>query len=77
MNMLLNNKELFENLDLSNLRSIGCGGAPLSEWMGETFQNKYNITIQNVFVSNEGMSLLSSRADVEDPKLRAVYFPRF
>ena len=77
MNMLLNNKELFENLDLSNLRSIGCGGAPLSEWMVETFQNKYNITIQNVFGSNEGMSLLSSRADVEDPKLRAVYFPRF
>ena len=77
MNMLLNNKELFENLDLSNLRSIGCGGAPLSEWMVETFQNKYNITIQNIFGSNEGMSLLSSRADVEDPKLRAVYFPRF
>jgi len=77
MNMLLNNKELFETLDLSNLRSIGCGGAPLSEWMVETFQNKYNITIQNVFGSNEGMSLLSSRADVEDPKLRAVYFPRF
>ena len=77
MNMLLNNKELFENLDLSNLRSIGCGGAPLSDWMVETFQNKYNITIQNIFGSNEGMSLLSSRADVEDPKLRAVYFPRF
>ena len=45
--------------------------------MVETFQNKYNITIQNVFGSNEGMSLLSSRTDVEDPKLRAVYFPRF
>ncbi len=77
MNMLLNNTKLFENLDLSHLRSIGCGGAPLSEWMVETFQNKHNITIQNIFGSNEGMSLFSTRDDVEDPALRAVFFPRF
>tara|TARA_B100000767_G_scaffold232435_1_gene224306 strand:- start:10145 stop:11824 length:1680 start_codon:yes stop_codon:yes gene_type:complete len=77
MNMLLNNKPLFENLDLTNLRSIGCGGAPLSEWMVETFQNEHGITIQNIFGSNEGMSLFSTRDDVEDPALRAVYFPRF
>ncbi|MDA9615090.1 acyl--CoA ligase [Pseudomonadota bacterium] len=77
MNMLLNNKNLFENLDLTNLRSIGCGGAPLSEWMVETFQNEHDITIQNIFGSNEGMSLFSTRDDVEDPALRAVYFPRF
>ena len=77
MNMLLNNKPLFENLDLTNLRSIGCGGAPLSEWMVETFQNEHDITIQNIFGSNEGMSLFSTRDDVEDPALRAVYFPRF
>ena len=77
MNMLLNNKAVFENLDLSNLRSIGCGGAPLSEWMVETFQNEHEITIQNIFGSNEGMSLFSTRDDVEDPLLRAVYFPRF
>ena len=77
MNMLLNNTPLFENLDLSNLRSIGCGGAPLSEWMVKTFQESHDITIQNIFGSNEGMSLLSTRDDVEDPKLRAVYFPRF
>ena len=77
MNMLLNNTPLFENLDLSNLRSIGCGGAPLSEWMVKTFQENHDITIQNIFGSNEGMTLLSTRDDVEDPKLRAVYFPRF
>ena len=76
MNMLLNNKSLFENLDLSNLRSIGCV-SPLSEWMVESFQNNHGITIQNIFGSNEGMSLFSTRDDVEDPKLRAVYFPRF
>mgnify|MGYP006080227207 FL=1 len=77
MNMLLNNQSLFENLDLSNLRSIGSGGAPLSEWMVEAFQNNHQITVQNIFGSNEGMSLLSTRDDVEDPALRAIYFPRF
>jgi cyclohexanecarboxylate-CoA ligase len=75
--MLLNNQSLFENLDLSNLRSIGSGGAPLSEWMVEAFQNNHQITVQNIFGSNEGMSLLSTRDDVEDPALRAIYFPRF
>ena len=77
MNMLLNNTPLFENLDLSKLRSIGCGGAPLSEWMVKNFQENHDITIQNIFGSNEGMTLLSTRDDVEDAKLRAVYFPRF
>jgi acyl-CoA synthetase (AMP-forming)/AMP-acid ligase II len=45
--------------------------------MVETFQNEHDITIQNIFGSNEGMSLFSTRDDVEDPALRAVYFPRF
>jgi acyl-CoA synthetase (AMP-forming)/AMP-acid ligase II len=45
--------------------------------MVKNFQENHDITIQNIFGSNEGMSLLSTRDDVEDAKLRAVYFPRF
>ena len=44
MNMLLNNPAILDQQDLSSLRCIGCGGAPLSEWMVESFQNKYNLT---------------------------------
>ena len=77
MNMLLNNPAILDQKDLSSLRCIGCGGAPLSEWMVETFQNKYNLTVQNIFGSNEGASLLSARNEIEDPHLRAQYFPRF
>ena len=77
MNMLLNNPAILEQHDLSSLRSIGCGGAPLSEWMVESFQNKYNLTVQNIFGSNEGATLLSARHEIEDPHLRAQYFPRF
>ncbi len=77
MNMLLNNPAILDQQDLTSLRSIGCGGAPLSEWMVESFQNKYNLTVQNIFGSNEGATLLSSRNEIEDPHLRAKYFPRF
>jgi acyl-CoA synthetase (AMP-forming)/AMP-acid ligase II len=45
--------------------------------MVESFQNKYNLTVQNIFGSNEGATLLSSRNEIEDPYLRAKYFPRF
>ena len=77
MNMLLNNPTILEQQDLTNLRCIGCGGAPLSEWMVETFQNKYDLTVQNIFGSNEGATLLSARNEIDDPGLRAKYFPRF
>ena len=77
MNMLLNNPAILDQQDLSSLRCIGCGGAPLSEWMVESFQNKYNLTVQNIFGSNEGATLLSARNEIEDPHLRAQYFPRF
>jgi acyl-CoA synthetase (AMP-forming)/AMP-acid ligase II len=77
MNMLLNSPAILDQQDLSSLRCIGCGGAPLSEWMVETFQNKYNLTVQNIFGSNEGATLLSARNEIENPKLRAKYFPRF
>jgi acyl-CoA synthetase (AMP-forming)/AMP-acid ligase II len=77
MNMLLNNPAILDQQDFSSLRCIGCGGAPLSEWMVESFQNKYNLTVQNIFGSNEGATLLSSRNEIEDPYLRAKYFPRF
>jgi len=77
MNMLLNNPAILDQQDLSSLRCIGCGGAPLSEWMVESFQNKYNLTVQNIFGSNEGATLLSARNEIDDPHLRAQYFPRF
>jgi len=77
MNMLLNNPAILDQQDLSSLRCIGCGGAPLSEWMVESFQNTYNLTVQNIFGSNEGATLLSSRNEIDDPNLRAKYFPRF
>jgi len=77
LTMLLNEKPILDAADLSSIRAIGSGGAPLSEWMVSTFQNDYNIIVANIFGSNEGLCLASGGADLPDPADRAKYFPRF
>jgi non-ribosomal peptide synthetase component E (peptide arylation enzyme) len=77
LTMLLNQRDLLDQIDLSALRAIGSGGAPLSEWMVSTFQQDYNIIVANIFGSNEGLCLTSSGVDLPDPNERAQYFPRF
>ncbi|QOC23547.1 acyl--CoA ligase [Wenzhouxiangella sp. AB-CW3] len=77
LNMLLKNDELMSQFDLSNLRCIASGSAPLSPWMVKGFADKYDIGVVNLFGSNEGVSLVSGLEDMPDPTLRASYFPRF
>lgn len=74
LNMLLGNTELLESLDLSNIRAISSGSAPLDPWMVEGWQAR-GIEIVNVFGSNEGAAMLSTMAAVPDPTERARYFP--
>lgn len=77
LNMLLQNRQMLDSLDLSALRSIGSGSAPLSPWMVEGYENDYGIDIMNNFGSNEGMCLVSGPKEVPDPALRGELFPRF
>ncbi len=77
LTMLLKKRELLDAIDLSSLRYIGSGSAPLSEWMVARFQDEYGIGILNVFGSNEGACLCSGVDDLPDPSDRAQYFPRF
>lgn len=77
LNMLLKEKKLMAMTDLSALKSIGSGSAPLSPWMVEGFQTKFGICVNNIFGSNEGTSLISDSRDTPDPAIRAQYFPRY
>lgn len=77
LNMLLKNEALLATADLSSLRCIGSGSAPLAPWMIEGYRQRFGIDIVNIFGSNEGVSLCSGPADIPDPVLRARYFPRF
>lgn len=74
LNMLLGNTELLDSLDLSNIRTISSGSAPLDPWMVAGWQER-GIEIANVFGSNEGAAMLSTMAAVPDPTERARYFP--
>ncbi|GHA86289.1 AMP-dependent acyl-CoA synthetase [Algimonas arctica] len=74
---LLKQPDLMESFDISSLRAVASGSAPLSPWLIETWKTDHNIEITNVFGSNEGSSLFSSPTSVPDPADRARYFPRF
>ncbi|MGY9072792.1 MAG: class I adenylate-forming enzyme family protein [Acidimicrobiales bacterium] len=75
LNMLLANEAMLEGVDLSNVRKISSGSAPLDPWMVEGW-DKRGIEIVNVFGSNEGATMLSTREVVPDPGERARFFPR-
>ncbi|HEX7660594.1 MAG TPA: class I adenylate-forming enzyme family protein [Pseudonocardiaceae bacterium] len=77
LTMLLRQEELLRHSDLSSLRSIGSGSAPLPASMVAGWQDRLGINVLNMFGSNEGVCLLSTAIDFPDPEQRAAYFPRY
>lgn len=77
LNMLLREERLLAGIDLTHLRAIGSGSAPLAPWMIRGYEERHGIAILNNFGSNEGMCLASGPRDVPDPALRGELFPRF
>jgi acyl-CoA synthetase (AMP-forming)/AMP-acid ligase II len=77
LNLLLLRPSLLENADLSHIKNIGSGSAPLSPWMVSQWQERFGIGILNFFGSNEGIAFVSDTNDIPDPAQRARYFPRF
>ncbi len=77
LNMLLQNPAILKSVDISSVKSIGSGAAPLSPWMVREYQEKYGIYVINIFGSNEGISLVSGPKDFPNPDERAQYFPRW
>ncbi len=74
LNMLVSNEQLLDSIDLTHIRTISSGSAPLDPWMVEAWE-KRGIEIVNLFGSNEGAAMLSTRASVPDPTDRARFFP--
>ena len=75
--LLLQNEALLNGVDLSCLRCIGSGSAPLPPVMIKTYKEKYGIEIINNFGSNEGVALCSGPLEAPDPQERSRLFPRF
>ncbi|MFK7954910.1 MAG: class I adenylate-forming enzyme family protein [Lysobacterales bacterium] len=77
LTMLLNRRDILSSVDISSLRAVGSGSAPLSEFMVAGFGKEFGIDILNIFGSNEGICLASGPQDVSNYADRAHYFPRF
>ncbi len=75
LNMLLADPKLAQHFENTSLRSIASGSAPLAPSMIKGFADRFGIDIVNMFGSNEGMSVACSARHVEDPELRASFFP--
>jgi cyclohexanecarboxylate-CoA ligase len=76
LNALLRDKVL-DGRDVSALRTVLCGSAPLDPWMIEGFRDRYGIEVVNAFGSTEGLTLFSTAAIATDAYRRARHFPRF
>lgn len=77
LTMLLKKREILDSKDISSLRCIGSGSAPLSEFMVAGFGKDFGIEILNIFGSNEGICLASGPKELPDYAERAQFFPRF
>lgn len=77
LNMLLKDEKLLAGIDLSSLRCIGSGSAPLDPDMIRGYHDRFGIEVVNIFGSNEGVSLLSNADNATDPEHRARLFPRW
>ncbi len=77
MNLLLLKPALLANADLSSIKCIGSGSAPLTPWMTTQWKEQYGIDILNFFGSNEGTSFVAAPVDIPDPAERARFFPRY
>lgn len=77
LSMLLMKPEMLASTDLSSIKNIGSGSAPLSPRMVSQWQYDHGIHVINMFGSNEGTALTSGPKEFQDPADRAQYFPRF
>lgn len=75
--MLLARDDVLAKADLSSLRVIGSGSAPLAPSMVAGWKAKHGIDVTNFFGSNEGIALIGDAATIPDPEQRARFFPRF
>jgi acyl-CoA synthetase (AMP-forming)/AMP-acid ligase II len=63
--------------DLSSLRVIGSGSAPMAGWMIDGWERGRGVEVLNMFGSNEGGLLFSEPETVPDPSMRGRLYPRY
>ena len=77
LDALVADDSAFEKHDLSSLRAVSSGSAPLSGWMIARWERDHGVQVLNFFGSNEGTALFGDPDTMPDPELRGRYFPRY
>lgn len=77
LNLLLLRPQILESADLSSIRRIGSGSAPLARWMTTAWKERHGVDIVNFFGSNEGIAMVAAPPEIGDPGERAEVFPRY
>lgn len=68
--------DLFSRYDLSSLRAVGSGSAPISGWVIERMEKDHGVEVINFFGATEGMQMTADKDTVPDPALRGRCIPR-
>ncbi len=72
---LLHNEALLAQTDISSLRILGSGSAPLAPSLLQGWHDRHGIEIINFYGSNEGIALLGTPKDIPDPAVRSGSAP--
>jgi acyl-CoA synthetase (AMP-forming)/AMP-acid ligase II len=73
---LVANPDKLAASDISSLRAVGSGSAPLPAWMIEAWERDRGVEVLNLFGSNEGLCLFGCPDTIPDPADRGRLFPR-
>lgn len=76
LDALVGTPDALANRDISSLRAVGSGSAPLSGWMIEEWEHGHGVEVLNLFGSNEGLCLFACPDTIPDPGERGRLFPR-
>jgi acyl-CoA synthetase (AMP-forming)/AMP-acid ligase II len=77
LDSIVGDPEVFARRDLSTLRAVGSGSAPLAGWMISAWERDHGVEVLNLFGSNEGGILFADPDTVPDPYERGRLFPRY
>lgn len=75
LNDMASDPDIFVRNDLSSLRTVGAGSAPLSGWSIDFWESKQNVEIINFFGATEGIQLTADSDTVPDPTMRGRCLP--
>jgi len=76
LDALVGDPAVLAGRDISSLRAVGSGSAPLAGWMISAWERDRGVEVLNLFGSNEGLCLFACPDTIPDPSERGRLFPR-